>query len=184
MIDTKKIIEAAERKLQGTDMFVVGCTCTPGNEIELLIDSDTSVAIEACAELSRAVEAEFDRDEEDFSLTVASAGIGSELKSLRQYRKLIGGTVEVLLNSGIKMLAKLDAADDRGHHDLVRGEAGRRRQETQAAGDRHAPLCVRRNQVHEGVAGFQIGRRPATQTANTGLEGRPGAGQKPEAGRR
>ena len=40
MIDTKKIIEAAERKLQGTDMFVVGCTCTPGNEIELLIDSD------------------------------------------------------------------------------------------------------------------------------------------------
>ena len=106
MIDTKKIIEAAERKLQGTDMFVVGCTCTPGNEIELLIDSDTSVAIEACAELSRAVEAEFDRDEEDFSLTVASAGIGSELKSLRQYRKLIGGTVEVL--------AKLDAADDEG----------------------------------------------------------------------
>mgnify|MGYP000255415505 CR=1 FL=1 len=45
MIDTKKIIEAAERNLQGTDMYVVGCTCTPGNDIELLIDSDTSVAI-------------------------------------------------------------------------------------------------------------------------------------------
>jgi len=45
---------------------------------------------------------------------VASAGIGSELKSLRQYRKLIGGTVEVLLNSGIKMLAKLDEANDGG----------------------------------------------------------------------
>ena len=26
----------------------------------------------------------------------------------------LGGTVEVLLNSGIKMLAKLDAADDEG----------------------------------------------------------------------
>ena len=114
MIETKKIIEAAERHLEGSDMFVVECTSTPGNEIELTIDSDTSVAIEACAELSRAVEAEFDRDEEDFSLTVASAGIGSELKSLRQYRKLIGGTVEELLNSGIKMLAKLDAADDEG----------------------------------------------------------------------
>ena len=48
MIDTKKIIEAAERNLQGTDMYVVGCTCTPGNDIELLIDSDTSVAIDAC----------------------------------------------------------------------------------------------------------------------------------------
>ena len=100
MIDTKKIIEAAERNLQGTDMFVVGCTCTPGNDIELLIDSDTSVAIDACVRLSRSIEEELDRDEEDFSLTVASAGIGSELKSLRQYRKLVGNMVEVLLTSG------------------------------------------------------------------------------------
>lgn len=114
MIDTQKIIEAAEKNLQGTDMFVVGCTCTPGNDIELLIDSDTSVAIDACAELSRAIEAELDRDEEDFSLTVASAGIGSELKSLRQYRKLVGSSVEVLLATGIKVLAKLDAADQEG----------------------------------------------------------------------
>lgn len=114
MIDTKKIIEAAERILQGTDMFVVGCTCTPGNDIELLIDSDTSVAIDACVQVSRALEAELDRDEEDFSLTVASAGIGSELKNLRQYRKLVGSTVEVLLLSGIKVLAKLDDADDEG----------------------------------------------------------------------
>ena len=107
MIDTKKIIEAAERNLQGTDMYVVGCTCTPGNDIELLIDSDTSVAIDACVRLSRSIE-------EDFSLTVASAGIGSELKCLRQYRKLVGSTVEVLLTSGIKVLAKLDTADDQG----------------------------------------------------------------------
>ena len=35
MIETKKIIEAAERHLEGSDMFVVECTSTPGNEIEL-----------------------------------------------------------------------------------------------------------------------------------------------------
>ena len=114
MIDTKKIIEAAERKLQGTDMFVVGCTCTPGNEIELLIDSDTSVGIDACVALSRAVEADLDRDAEDFSLTVASAGIGSELRTLRQYRKLVGRPVEVLLTNGVKILAHLDEATDEG----------------------------------------------------------------------
>ena len=90
MTDTKKIIEAAERHLEGTDLFVVECTSTPGNDIELTIDSDTSVGIDACAELSRAIEAELDREEEDFSLTVMSAGIGSELRSLRQYRKLVG----------------------------------------------------------------------------------------------
>lgn len=114
MIDTKKITEAAERHLEGTDMFVVECTSTPGNEIELTIDSDTSVGIDACVALSRAVEADLDRDAEDFSLTVASAGIGSELRTLRQYRKLVGRPVEVLLTSGVKILAHLDEATDEG----------------------------------------------------------------------
>lgn len=114
MINTDKIIAIAERELAGSDLFVVGCTCTPGNEIELLLDSDTSVGIDACAALSRAVEAELDRDEEDFSLTVASAGIGSELRSPRQFSKLVGHPVEVLLTSGIKMLARLEAADEKG----------------------------------------------------------------------
>lgn len=113
-MDTKKITAAAERKLEGTDMFVVECTCTAGNEICLTIDSDTSVGIDACVELSRAVEAEFDRDAEDFSLTVMSAGIGSELRSLRQYRKLAGNSVEVVLTNGMKILAKLDRVDDEG----------------------------------------------------------------------
>ena len=114
MTDTKKIIEAAERHLEGTDLFVVECTSTPGNDIELTIDSDTSVGIDACAELSRAIEAELDREEEDFSLTVMSAGIGSELRSLRQYRKLVGRPAEVLLTNGVKILAKLDVATVEG----------------------------------------------------------------------
>lgn len=114
MIDTKKIIAVASRRLEGSEMFVVGCNCSPGNEIELLIDSDTSVSIDACAELSRAIEAEFDRDAEDFSLTVASAGIGSELRCLRQYRKLVGRPVEVLLTSGVKITARLDSVDESG----------------------------------------------------------------------
>ena len=90
------------------------CTSTPGNEIELTIDSDTSVGIDACVALSRAVEADLDRDAEDFSLTVASAGIGSELRTLRQYRKLVGRPVEVLLTNGVKILAHLDEATDEG----------------------------------------------------------------------
>ena len=114
MIDTRKITALAEQKLEGTDLFVVDCTCTPGNEVELIVDSDTSVGIDACAELSRAIEAELDRDTEDFSLTVMSAGIGSELRSLRQYRKLVGHSVEVLLLNGVKLLARLDEVSDEG----------------------------------------------------------------------
>lgn len=132
MIDTKKIREIAERKLQGTDLFIVGCSCAPGNDIELLLDSDTSVAIESCALLSRAIEAELDRDTEDFSLTVASAGVGSELKELRQYRKLLGHSVEVLLMSGVKLLARLEAVDEHGitiSYDEKRAVEGKKRKE-------------------------------------------------------
>ncbi|MBE6196723.1 MAG: ribosome assembly cofactor RimP [Rikenellaceae bacterium] len=112
MIDTRKIEEIAARHLEGTDLFVVSCTVSPANEVELLIDSDTSVAIDACVALSRAIEAEFDRDVEDFELMVASAGIGSELKCMRQYHKLVGKSVEVLLKSGTKVLALLDEVTD------------------------------------------------------------------------
>ena len=112
MIDTKQIIEIAERHAEGSELFVVGCTVSPANEVELTIDSDASVDIEQCIALSRAIEAELDRDAEDFELTVMSAGIGSELKCLRQYRKLVGRPVEVLLASGVKITARLDEVDD------------------------------------------------------------------------
>lgn len=114
MIDIKKVVEIAEKHLEGSDMFVVECKATPMGEIELLIDSDTAVKLEDCAALNRAIESELDREVEDFSLMVASAGIGSELKLLRQYRKILGSSVEVLLKDGIKILAKLDNASEKG----------------------------------------------------------------------
>lgn len=114
MIDCQKIRALAEAQLVDTDIFVVGCTVSPSNEVELLLDSDTSVQLETCAEINRAINEAMADDEEDFSLTVASAGIGEELKCLRQYLKLIGRPVEVLLRNGTKILAQLDAADSDG----------------------------------------------------------------------
>ena len=114
MIDVKLVTEIAERHLEGSDIYVVECKITPMGEIELLIDSDTAVKLEDCAALNRAIEAELDREVEDYSLMVASAGIGSELKLLRQYNKIIGASVEVLLKDGIKILAKLNSADEAG----------------------------------------------------------------------
>ena len=114
MIDVKLVTEIAERHLEGSDMYVVECKISPVGEIELLIDSDTAVKLEDCAALNRAIEAELDREVEDYSLMVASAGIGSELKLLRQYNKIVGSSVEVLLKDGIKLLAKLNSADEAG----------------------------------------------------------------------
>lgn len=113
MMDTAKIRALAEERLAGSDLFVVDVTCSPANEVEVLVDSDSSVAIEDCVELSRAIEASLDRDAEDFALTVSSAGIGQPLRMLRQYRRLIGRPVEVVLLNGVKLLAELrDATEE------------------------------------------------------------------------
>lgn len=99
--------------MEGSDLFIVDVKVSPANDVELTVDSDTSVSIDTCVELSRSIEAEFDREQEDFSLMVASAGVGQPLKVLRQYRKLIGKPVEVVLKDGVKILAELrDAAED------------------------------------------------------------------------
>ena len=55
MIDCQKIKALAEQQLVGTDVFVVSCKVSPSNEVELLLDSDTSVQLETCAAVNRAV---------------------------------------------------------------------------------------------------------------------------------
>lgn len=111
-MDIKEVVLVAEKALEGTDMFIVDYTIAPDNTIEFVLDSDTSVSIDACAMLNHAIGEAFDRDVEDYSLTVASAGIGEPLKLVRQYKKLVGESVEILLKSGVKILATLDDVSD------------------------------------------------------------------------
>ena len=86
MIDTEQIRTIAEEQFQGTDLFLVGIKQNTANEIEVIVDSDTTVDIDACAALTRKINDSFDREVEDFSLTVMSAGIGQPLVLPRQYR--------------------------------------------------------------------------------------------------
>lgn len=111
MLTPEEIQRIAEKQLEGTDLFVVGIKISPANEIELLVDSDTSVSIDRCVTVSRAVEAALEEVTDDFALMVASAGIGQPLKVFRQYQKLIGRPVEVVLKNGIKITAELREAN-------------------------------------------------------------------------
>ena len=130
MIEAHSFRQAAEEALTeaagalGCDGAVGGLFVVEvkvhGDEIEVFIDSDRrgadgrpgSVTVEDCIILTRAIESRFDREMEDFSLTVSSAGIGQPLKTLRQYKKLVGKGVEVVLADGTKLLATLDEADE------------------------------------------------------------------------
>ena len=133
-MEINKLVEVVEEHLAGSDVFVVECQCTPSNEITLILDADSRVSIDTCVAVSRAVDAVFDRDVEDFSLTVTSAGIGEPLKLLRQYQKIVGSTMEILLKDGIKILATLDDATEQGitvSYDEKVAVEGRKRKELQ-----------------------------------------------------
>ncbi len=103
MISKETIQSIVEPYLAEKGFFLVSIKCSPANEIEILIDSMESIDIDQCIQLSRYIETRLNRDEEDFELTVGSAGIGDPFKIPEQYRKHTGKEVEVVLRNGNKL---------------------------------------------------------------------------------
>ena len=112
MLEAAEIRNFIEKHLEGTDLFLVDVKVKPDNLVEVEIDSDSPVSIEECEKLTRAIESEFDRDKEDYTLEVGSAGLTSPFKVKRQYLKYIGQDVEVVLKDGKKISGLLKRADD------------------------------------------------------------------------
>ena len=121
------------------ELFLVGVAALPSGEVEVTLDSDARVTIDQCVGLSRAVEAEFGEGDNDFALTVTSAGIGQPLKLPRQYRRLIGKQVEVLRRSGRKVVGTLEAADGDAitvSHTEMQAMEGKKRKEKMTVTER------------------------------------------------
>ncbi|REH00185.1 ribosome assembly cofactor RimP [Flavobacterium aquicola] len=93
----KQVVE--EALLEKPSVFLIDLTVTDSFKIIIGIDGDNGVVLQDCIDLSRAVEGNLDREEQDFSLEVASVGVGSPLKLVRQYKKNIGRTLIVKTNS-------------------------------------------------------------------------------------
>ena len=76
MIRKETIESIAVEHLQPTGLQLVEVTVSEDNDIEVVITREGGgVSIDDCAALSRFIESKLDRDKEDFSLMVASAGI-------------------------------------------------------------------------------------------------------------
>lgn len=112
MIDKEALTAFIERRLVDTGLYLVDVEVTPDNVICVEIDSDTGVDIDDCVGLTRDIEAEFDRDSEDYELEVGSSGLTSPFKVRRQYDKNIGKDVEVLAADGKKYKGLLLSAAD------------------------------------------------------------------------
>jgi ribosome maturation factor RimP len=86
-----------EELLEKPSIFLIDLTITDSFKIIVTLDGDNGVALQDCIDVSRAIENNLDREEQDFSLEVASVGVGSPLKMVRQYKKNVGRTLIVKL---------------------------------------------------------------------------------------
>ena len=100
---------------ENESIFLVDLKISSSNQIEVLIDSLDGISIKNCMSLSRHIEHNLDREECDFSLQVASAGLSEPFKVFQQYKKSVGKNVNVFLKGGKKLLGKmLDAQEGKG----------------------------------------------------------------------
>ena len=82
-----------------SSLFLVDFKMGGDNSIKVVLDGDEGVNLQDCMNISRAIEHNLDREEEDFSLEVTSAGATSPLRLPRQYNKNVGRKLQVKTNS-------------------------------------------------------------------------------------
>ncbi|WP_209405172.1 ribosome assembly cofactor RimP [Pseudozobellia sp. WGM2] len=82
-------------------LFLIDFSIGSDNSIKVVIDGDHGVTLQDCMKISRAIEHNLDREEQDFSLEVTSAGAASPMTSPRQYVKNIGRKLKVRTETDI-----------------------------------------------------------------------------------
>lgn len=89
----QKLLEGALK--ENPSLFLIESKIHPDNSIQIIIDGDDGVKVEDCITVSRAIEHNLDREEEDFSLQVMSSGVSEGLQHIRQYKKNLGRTLKI-----------------------------------------------------------------------------------------
>src|SRR5690606_9757776 len=92
----ERVKQLLEQGLQEhPSLFLIDFSISSDYKITVVIDGDEGVTLQDCIDVSRSIEHNLDREEQDLSLEVASAGATSPLKMPRQYKKNIGRKLEV-----------------------------------------------------------------------------------------
>ncbi|MBR5564466.1 MAG: ribosome assembly cofactor RimP [Bacteroidales bacterium] len=112
-MNVTEIINALSSEVSARGLYIVDVSINKDNEIEVIIEKEEGIVeLDDCVAMSRYFETCFDREKEDYSLTMSSAGLDQPFKVLKQYLKAVGSKVEVQLKGGRKMVAVLEAADE------------------------------------------------------------------------
>lgn len=88
-------------------LFLIDFIIKADNKIIVTLDGDNGVSLQDCIDVSRVIEHNLDREEEDFALEVASAGVSSPLKMPRQYQKNKGRKLKITTTSDVVIEGEL-----------------------------------------------------------------------------
>ena len=109
----EKVKELLEQGLaEYPNLFLIDLNINDANKIVITLDGDTGVQLQDCINISRSIDAHLDREEVDFALEVASAGVSLPLKLVRQYRKNIGRTLKIKTTAQTIEALLLEASDE------------------------------------------------------------------------
>ena len=84
-MNVSEIIDAISSEIVARGCYLVDVTVSKDNDIELIIESEEGIIeLDDCVAVSRYFETCFDRETDDYSLTVTSAGLDMPFKVLTQ----------------------------------------------------------------------------------------------------
>jgi len=109
-MNKSEIAKAMENEVSSRGCFIVDIEVSRDNDITLTIEKKEGIVeMDDCVQLSDAFHAIFNQDEEDYSLTVSSAGLDQPFKVAAQFEKAIGTPVTVRLRDSRKLTGTLKA---------------------------------------------------------------------------
>ena len=99
------LVDAALQERE--DLFLTSLSISDSNKIMVIIDGDNGVNIKDCIDMSRSIDNNLDREEQDFEIEVASYGALTPFNLPRQFSKNLGRNVEVKKTNGEKFEATI-----------------------------------------------------------------------------
>lgn len=102
MINKDIVKEMVVSFIADKDIFLVDTKVSTANRITVLVDKPSGITIDECVLISRLIEANLDRETEDYELNVSSPGLDTPFRVREQYEMSIGRTIEIIDNDGNK----------------------------------------------------------------------------------
>ena len=112
MILKEEIEKIANVKAQELNGCIVDVTISSGNDIVVYFDKIGGVQIDECVSINKSINDYFDRNIEDYALTVCSPGLTNPFKIKAQYEINKGREVIVKKSNGKKVSGTIVGSED------------------------------------------------------------------------